>query len=267
MQYLNPDPLPSPFSCFTVSKVRAPTLLNHRTLYIADELNKLSSLEMDSLKPITLYSHIAGPNPWKVAVILEELGVPYETKFLPFPEMKQPAFELICVNGRVPAIEDPNTKITLWESGAIVEYLIETYDKEGKLRFAAGTPEYFYAKQWLHFQMSGQGPYFGQAVWFTYLHPEKLPSAQKRYFDEIRRVSGVVSKHLETREWLVGDKCSYADIAFLPWFDLVSRRFKDTVDILQEFPVLDAWLSKIKSRPAASNTLAAWASARDSQQN
>jgi glutathione S-transferase len=218
---------------------------------------------MDSLKSITVYNHPNGPNPWKVILILEELGIPYESKFLQFPEMKQPAFEAVCVNGRVPAIEDPNTPITLWESGAIVEYLVETYDKGDKLRFAIGTPEHFYTKQWLHFQMSGQGPYFGQAIWFAFLHHEKIPSAQKRYIDEIRRVSGVVNTHLETREWLVGHKCSYADIAFLPWFDLVSRNLKDHVDIYQEFPRIGDWLSKIKSRPAVSKTLATWAEARE----
>ncbi len=56
-----------------------------------------------------------GPNPWKVVILLEELGLPYHLKQLEFPELKQPAYENININGRVPAIEDPNTGITLWE--------------------------------------------------------------------------------------------------------------------------------------------------------
>jgi glutathione S-transferase len=85
--------------------------------------------------------------------------------------VKQNPYTSINPNGRVPAVQDPNTGITLWESGAILEYLVETYDKNNTVSFAAGTTQYFEAKQWLHYQMSGQGPYFGQAVWFTVYHP------------------------------------------------------------------------------------------------
>lgn len=68
---------------------------------------------------------------------------------------KEDSFTKINPNGRLPAIEDPNTNLTLWESGAIVEYLVENYDKENKLTFA-GLPEKYHLKQYLHFQMSGQ---------------------------------------------------------------------------------------------------------------
>ena len=67
-------------------------------------------------------------------------------------ELHKPPFEKINVNGRVPAIEDPNTGITLWESGAIIEYLQETYDKNNTLNYTT-TPEKYLVKQWLHFQV------------------------------------------------------------------------------------------------------------------
>jgi glutathione S-transferase len=111
-----------------------------------------------TLKPIKVWGQ-GGPNPPKVAMVLEELGIPYEIEPLPISEVKSPKYLAINPNGRLPAIQDPNTGITLWESGAIVEYLIETYDKEYKLSFPAGTTEYFHAKQWLFFQTTGQGPY------------------------------------------------------------------------------------------------------------
>lgn len=208
-----------------------------------------------SLKPIVLYSHVTGPNPWKVVAIFEELGLPYETKLLQFPEMKQEPFEKINPNGRVPAIEDPNTGINLWESGAIVEYLVETYDKQNTISFAAGTPDYFYAKQWLHFQMSGQGPYFGQAVWFTRFHSEQLPSARERYVNEIRRVCGVLNRALEGREYLVGGKYSFADAAFVPWYGIVPLITGDAFDLAKDFPNLNAWLERVRARPAWVKTL------------
>ncbi|OOF94862.1 hypothetical protein ASPCADRAFT_6538 [Aspergillus carbonarius ITEM 5010] len=132
-----------------------------------------------SLKPIILYGHTLGPNPWKVVMILEELNVPYKTTYVPSTEVKKEPFILINPNSRLPVIEDPNTGITLWESGAIIEYLVETYDKDKKISFQAGTPEYFHAKQWIYFQVSGQGPYFGQAAWFRSWHPENVPSAKE----------------------------------------------------------------------------------------
>ncbi len=212
---------------------------------------------MASLKPITLYGHATGPNPWKVAMVFEELDVQYETKFIAIPDMKKPPYEKICINGRTPAIEDPNTGITLWESGAIIDYLCETYDKERKLSFTPGTPEYFLAKQWLYFQVSGQGPYFGQASWFTRFHPEKLQSAQDRYINEIRRVSGVLNRALEGQEWLVGGKYSYADVSFVTWYESVAAIVADVFDISKEFPNLRAWLDRIKARPAVANVLKA----------
>jgi glutathione S-transferase len=207
-----------------------------------------------SLKPITLWGHDSGPNPWKVAMILDELNVPYELKLIQFPDMKKEPYESINPNGRVPAIEDPNTGITLWESGAIIEYLVETYDKQHSISFAPGTKEYYEAKQWLYYQVSGQGPYFGQAIWFTVYHPEKLPTVVDRYVKEMRRVSGVLDRVLQDKEFLVGGKFSYADAAFVTWFGIMSL-FADKINLETEFPALNAWLERIKARPAIAKVL------------
>ncbi len=51
-------------------------------------------------QPITLYSHATGPNPWKVAIILEELGLKYESKFVEMADMKKAPFEKLNPNGR-----------------------------------------------------------------------------------------------------------------------------------------------------------------------
>lgn len=213
--------------------------------------------------PLALWCHVNGPNPWKVAFVLEELGLPFELKFIEFPDMKQPAYEKININGRIPAVEDPNTGITLWESGAIIEYLVETYDKRKVISFQPGTDEYFKAKQWLFFQVSGQGPYFGQAIFFHMFNPEPIPSAVDRYVNEIKRVSGVLDRALAGKEYLVGNKYSYVDIAFLPWFRLiyfpwysVSRPpiFKDRLD-LRNYPNLEAWIHRLNAKPALSKVL------------
>ena len=109
------------------------------------------------IKPIKVWG-AGGPNPPKVAIVLEELGLPYEKVLISLTEVKQPDYLEINPNGRIPAIYDPNTDLTLWESGAIVLYLIERYDTEHKISFPAGSNEEVLAKQWLFFQVSGQGP-------------------------------------------------------------------------------------------------------------
>jgi glutathione S-transferase len=211
-----------------------------------------------------------GPNPWKVAILLEELGLPYETKFIDFADMKKEPYTSINPNGRVPAIEDPNTGITLAEvpplcrtfmtsranprsppqSGAIIQYLIETYDNTLSLTYTS-FPEKYQLLQWLHFQMSGQGPYFGQKAWFSNFHSEKLPSAEARYANEIRRVLGVIDAHLKKHgtEYLVGDKCTFADLAFLSWNSLLGWLVPD-LDTAKEVPEFHAWNERLMARPA-----------------
>jgi glutathione S-transferase len=133
--------------------------------------------------------------------VLEELGVPYIIQSFKFDDVKKPPFVNINPNGRVPgmykyqlmcliamanlsnppiAIVDPNTNLTLWESGAIIQYLEEEYDKDKKLT-CDSMQERQLLNQWLHFQMSGQGPYYGQCGWC-----DGLPNSyhcETNYFD------------------------------------------------------------------------------------
>lgn len=203
-------------------------------------------------QPITLYGHRGGPNPWKVAILLEELKVPYINKFMEMADLKKEPFETINPNGRVPAITDPNTDVTLWESGAIIEYLIDTYDHTAALTYTS-SPERYQVKQWLHFQMSGQGPYYGQAAWFTKFHAEKIDSAIERYLEQIKRVLYVLDKHLNGKEWLVGDKCTFADLSFVPWDMAIPWIFGDRVgelEIEKNYPHYFAWNKRLMERPS-----------------
>ncbi|KAF5007825.1 hypothetical protein FDECE_5851 [Fusarium decemcellulare] len=203
---------------------------------------------MSEIKPITFYNHARGPNPKKIAIVFEELNIPHETIVIDDP--KEESFTKINPNGRLPAIKDPNTGITLWESGAILEYLEETYDKECKLTFSS-FPEKWYLKQYLHFQMSGQGPYFGQCAWFHMFHPEDIPSAKERYIEQSLRVFGVLNTILDGQTYLVGEKCTYVDLAFFPWDDLITLVIKDLwakYEVEEKYPNFAAWHKRIRER-------------------
>ena len=118
-------------------------------------------------------------------IILEELGLPYQSSWVELDELKEPAYEAVNPNGRLPAIYDPNTDITLWETGAITFYLVETYDKAHKISYNS-IPEKFLLQQWSYFQASGQGPYFGQAAWYQPISP--FPRAPHRTAPNPRQV-------------------------------------------------------------------------------
>ncbi|RYP09703.1 hypothetical protein DL764_001129 [Monosporascus ibericus] len=181
----------------------------------------MSSPAIISLKPICVWLTPPGPNPWKVVVILEEL-----------------------------AIEDPNTDLVLWESGAIIQYLIEQYDVNKTLTYD-GLKEKHHLNQWLQFQMSGQGPYYGVAAWFNILHQEKVPSAIERYNSQLKRVLGVLDGWLEGRQWLVGDKMTYADLAFLPWNDRIDAVILcGPEEKFDGFPNVQAWHERMAARPS-----------------
>lgn len=208
------------------------------------------------MQPITIFCHLPMPNPAKIHILLEELGLPYESVEVDMSEVKAPSYTKHNPNGLLPTIIDPNTGITVWESGAIMFYLISTYDKERKLSFTPDTPDAFAAMQWLMFQMSGQGPYFGQANWFTHYASTPVPSARERYVNEIKRVTSVLDKGLEGKKYLVGERCSYADLSFVPWYwALVSVDFDGKLGLLEElhqkYPSWKAWFESLESRPVA----------------
>ncbi|KAL2833722.1 glutathione transferase [Aspergillus cavernicola] len=200
------------------------------------------------MKPITVWLTPPGPNPWKVVVIIKELGIPFEIHSFKFEDVKKPPFIDINPNGRVPAIVDPNTGLTLWESGAIIQYLIEEYDKEHKLSYDTLREKHL-LNQWLHFQMSGQGPYYGQCAWFNVLHTEKIPSAINRYKGEIHRLLGVLNTALTGKIWLVGDKCTFADLAFLPWNEQLQALLDvPREEVLAAYPNVLAWHTRLRER-------------------
>jgi len=203
-------------------------------------------------KQFTLYSTVMGPNGWKVAYVLEELGLTYESIYLDFSknEQKAPEFTKYNPNGRIPAIIDhENNDFVLWESGAIITYLVEKYDAEHKIS-ASTDNEKYEQLQWLMFQMSGQGPYFGQSAWFQYSSKEKHPDAIERYNNEIRRVLGVLDGVLATRDYLVGGRCTIADIAFVPWNAGVPAFLIPGLDLDKEFPHMAKWHKRVTDRDA-----------------
>ena len=192
---------------------------------------------------ITLYT-APTPNGYKISVMLEEIGLPYEVRVLDLMkgEQKEEWFLKINPNGRIPAIVDhDNDDFNVFESGAIMLYLAE---KTGRL-----LPKEEKARsrviQWLMFQMAGVGPMQGQANVFYRYFPEKIPSVIARYQNETKRLYTVLDRQLAGRDYLV-DEYSIADIANWCWV----RAHEWAGVSIDDLPNLKAWVERIGARPA-----------------
>src|ERR1700744_4744979 len=198
---------------------------------------------------IRFYYHPT-PNPAKVALFLEEAGLPYEV--LPVDtskgEQHLPAFRKINPNGKVPAIVDtegPGGKeARVFDSSAILLYLA---DKVGKfLGSPEDRPELL---SWLFFIASRLGPFSGQAVHFQFAAPEGLDYARNRYRREAERHYQVLEDHLRGRQFIVGDSYSIADISAWGWLDRANRVLKGEAEPLAAYPDLKRLFDTVDSRP------------------
>ncbi|KAJ9142604.1 Disulfide-bond oxidoreductase YfcG [Pleurostoma richardsiae] len=192
------------------------------------------------------------PNGIKVSILLEELGLKYQTTPIELSKnaQKEDWFLEINPNGRIPALTDTftdGTPIRLFESGSIMQYLVDRYDTENKVSYPHGSKEYYETNNWLFWQMGGLGPMQGQANHFYRYAPEKIQYGINRYQNETRRLYRVMETQLEKSKsgYLVGDRLTIADIASWGW---VAAGGWAGIDI-EEFPALKMWLYKLLERP------------------
>jgi GSH-dependent disulfide-bond oxidoreductase len=200
---------------------------------------------------IRFYFHPT-PNPAKVALLLEELGLPYEVVPVDTSKGEQhtPAYRAINPNGKVPAIVDTEGpgggEARVFDSSAILLYLGE---KTGRFIGSSVTrPELL---SWLFFIGTGLGPFSGQAVHFQHAAPEKIPYAVNRYRREIERHYRVLDRHLAGRDAIVGNEYSIADMSAWGWLGRASRVLPGEGDTLDAFPNLKRLFQMVEARPAA----------------
>ena len=197
-------------------------------------------------KSIELY-YWPTPNGWKITIMLEELGVPYEVCYVNIGKGDQfkPEFLAFSPNNRMPAIIDSEgpggQPISVFESGAILQYLGRKFgkfypqDERGRVE----------VEEWLFWQVGGLGPMAGQAHHFRQYAPEKIEYGINRYTNEVNRLYGVMNKRLEDHEYLAGEY-SIADMACIGWVIPHERQGQN----LDDFPSLNRWYQAVKTRPA-----------------
>ncbi|KAI5952876.1 hypothetical protein KGF54_003743 [Candida jiufengensis] len=210
--------------------------------------------------PIKLYT-FGTPNGHKASIFLEVLGLKYDTIKVDLRknESKSDWFVKLNPNGRIPTIEDPNFKdgpLILSQTGAILQYLSDTYDKEHKYSYPFGTKNYYKTLEYLIFQVSENGPIQGQAEHFINFAKEKVPYGINRYTNDTKRIYGVyediLSRNKENdSKYLVGDRLTIADFALFSWADSLKHL---NIDIY-EWPLIGKWYDAIKEIPAVQKGL------------
>ena len=189
---------------------------------------------------IDLYSS-ATPNGRKISIMLEELGVQYNAIHIDLEKKEQFSdfFSKISPSNKIPVIVDNDKGNTVFESGAILLYLAEKYDKFLNKNY------YWEIVQWLFFQMSYVGPMLGQAHQYLFYNPGKSKFAEEKSKGYTKHVYQILDERLSSREYIV-DEYSIADISIWPWI----ARFERHQINLNEYTNVLRWYLKISNRTA-----------------
>lgn len=203
---------------------------------------------------IELY-YYTSPNARKVLMMLEEVGLPYEVRWIDISagDQHSEAYARVNPNRKIPALidaEGPGGRpLVLFESGAILLYLAE---KTGRLLPVEPARRWNVIK-WLFWQTSSQGPLLGQAAHFVSHAAHRgidVQYAVNRYKGEATRLYGVLESQLKDREYIDGE-FSIADIAAFPWV----RVAKGQGVLLDGFPNVKRWCDAVGERPSARKRL------------
>ena len=189
---------------------------------------------------IDLYSS-ATPNGRKISIMLEELGVQYNAIHIDLEKKEQFSdfFSKLSPSNKIPVIVDNDKGNTVFESGAILLYLAEKYDKFLNKNY------YWEIVQWLFFQMSYVGPMLGQAHQYLFYNPGKSKFAEEKSKGYTKHVYQILDERLSNREYIV-DEYSIADISIWPWI----ARFERHQINLNEYTNVLRWYLEISNRTA-----------------
>ena len=201
--------------------------------------------------------HLNNSRSQRILWLLEELGVPYEVKRYERDAktmLAPPELHAVHPLGKSPVITDGNK--TIAETGAIVEYLLDTYG-EGRLAPAAGTPEHLRYVYWLHFAEGSAMPPLVMTLVFSAI-PARVPffirpvakliseTVQKNFLrPNIEAQLTLMESELANGGWFAGEAFTAADVMMSFPVEAAATRGG-----LGEAPKLKAWLARIHARPA-----------------
>lgn len=204
---------------------------------------------------ITLY-HCDNARSMRSLWLLNELGLDFELVVMPFhvKHLRTPEYLSVHPLGRVPCLVDGD--LTLFESGAITQYLCERYD-DGTLGRAPGHPERADWLQWLHYAetVAVHGASMIQQT-VIIAEPDQSPVVQKLETRRLEKALEVLDTHLADRDYLLASGFTAPDIN-VGYSIHLGRNFTD----LSAFPNVNAYYDRLTARPAFQASLPAEAEA------
>tara|TARA_A100001037_G_C15085505_1_gene606488 strand:- start:99 stop:710 length:612 start_codon:yes stop_codon:yes gene_type:complete len=197
--------------------------------------------------------HAPGTRSIRILWLFEELGLPYEleTFTLGSPDMRADEYLKIHPMGRVPALDDG--EVTIFESGAIVEYVLAKYG-DGALVPDQASPDFAAYLQWLHYAEGMLMPPVNTIVVEKFFLSEEQRNQVNidRATKLLTRMLGAVEQRLADRDYLAGE-FSGADIMSGHATIVADRLGADTSDK----PNVVAYIARLKDRPALQAAYAA----------
>ena len=194
-----------------------------------------------------LVHHLNDSRSQRVLWLLEELGLPYEIAHHARDaqtRLSPPALLAVHPLGKSPVIEDDGR--TIIESGAIVDYLIRRHG-QGRLQPAAGSDDFEAYNQWLHYAEGSAMLPLMLKLYTSRLGDAAAPLGP-RIKSELANHLGYVNRALESREFLVGDSLTGADIQ-MSFVGEAARGLRAS------YPAMDAWIRRLQARPAYQRAL------------
>ena len=174
--------------------------------------------------------------------MLEEIGCDYKVTKIDLSKDDQfkSDFKKISPFSKIPVIVDHENEKSIFESGAILIYLAEKYNRFYEVK------DRIIINQWLMAQMGTIGPMLGQHHQFHHYNPGKSEFGEKRFFKIAKRLYGELDNRLASSKFLAGEDYTIADIATWPW---IARHEWHDIG-LKNYTNLSSWYIEISKREA-----------------
>jgi len=189
---------------------------------------------------LTFYDAPVSGNTYKVRLLLKQLALPHEAITLDIVggKVRTPEYRKVNPFGRVPFIVDDG--FGLGESNAILLYLAR-----GSRLLPAAARDQALVQQWMFFEQNQVELSIGLPRVWKKFGVEQHPSVFEHYAPRAVASLKVLERHLDRRDWLVGDAYSVADISLFAYAHLAPDAGHD----LAQFPDVSAWLKRVREQP------------------
>lgn len=208
-----------------------------------------------AIKPLRLHTMDLAwrPNPLKAAILLEALGVPYTVKQWysgsTINAVEGPVFSQLNPHGRTPVIEDQNTDAVVWESGAVLEYILRKYDVENTFGPQPTDQARAEFDSWNHHILTTLAPAMTE---LNYFKQQSNTDAVQHFEDVVKRSLSALNTLVQSKsQYLAGNHFTALDMNAFPWINIATMLGLSLV----AYPGLEQWLRSCQKEKSIENAM------------